>query len=56
MEEYMTLQEVQKITKISIFSLRKKIREGELKATKKCNKYLVLREDLQKFMDTGKNI
>lgn len=56
MEEYMTLQEVQKITKISVFSLRKKIRDNELKATKKCNKYLVLKKDLQEFMDKGKNI
>lgn len=56
MEQYMTLQEVEKITHISVFSLRKQIREGKLKATKKCNKYLVLEKDLKEFMDNGLNI
>ena len=35
---------------------KKKIRDKELKAYKTCNRYLVLWEDLQEFIQKGSNI
>ncbi len=55
-QTYLTLRQVEEQTHISVFSLRKKIRDKELKAYKTCNRYLVLWEDLQEFIQKGSNI
>lgn len=52
---YLTLKEVENLTHISVFSLRKKIRAKELKASKTCNRYLVSKADLEEFIAKGKN-
>lgn len=52
---YLTLKEVEVLTHISVFSLRKKIRDGELKASKPCNRYLISIADLQNFIESRKN-
>ena len=51
MEELLTIEEVSRILKVSVQTVRRMIDEGELKAIKIRGQWRVKREDLQDYID-----
>lgn len=54
LKEFYTLEQLSKEINIAIPSLRKFIKEGELKASKLGTKYVISREDIKKWLEENK--
>lgn len=50
--KYLTVEDAKKITRMSIDSIRKNIRNGELKASKVGVRYLIDEKDLSSFIQS----
>lgn len=48
--KYLTTKEAAKILKIKPVTIRKKIRKGKIKATKKENRYFILKSEINKII------
>lgn len=54
LKEFYTLEQLSKEINIAIPSLRKFIKEGELKASKLGTKYVISREDVKKWLEENR--
>jgi excisionase family DNA binding protein len=54
MEQLLTVADVARITKLSVYTIRAAVREGELAATKLRGRVLVKPEDLQAWIDANR--
>jgi excisionase family DNA binding protein len=54
MDELLTVDDVSRITRLSKYTIRATIREGELKATKLRGRFLVEPADLEAWIDAGR--
>lgn len=54
LKEFYTLEQLSKEINIAIPSLRKFIKEGELKASKLGTKYVISREDIKKWLEENR--
>lgn len=54
LKEFYTLEQLSKEINIAIPSLRKFIKEGELKASKLGIKYVISREDVKKWLEENR--
>lgn len=54
LKEFYTLEQLNKEINIAIPSLRKFIKEGELKASKLGTKYVISREDIKKWLEENR--
>lgn len=54
LKEFYTLEQLSKEINITIPSLRKFIKEGELKASKLGTKYVISREDIKNWLEENR--